>query len=191
MKSQTKSALASARYYTKDPERARAKARAWYAANKEKCIAMSKRYYRKNKPKLNAGRKLRYKTTATVEKAGCKAYYIKQRDKYLRSKYGITEATYHEMLAEGNGACWICKRKPKPGKNLNVDHEHLTKAQKKAGMKFGKVRGLLDFFCNKYLIGRRKTEHAVLFERAAAYLRSKKDWRTDAVQKYRGCQKAR
>lgn len=100
-----------------------------------------------------------------------------KRDKYLKLKYGISEATYNEMLKFGNGACWICHRKPLPGKNLNVDHEHLTKAQRKAGAKYGKVRGLLDFFCNKYMIGRRKTQHAILFERAAAYLRSEKDWR--------------
>lgn len=100
-----------------------------------------------------------------------------RRDKYLLAKYGIDERIYNLMLVHGNGACWICKRKPLLGKNLNVDHEHLTKKQKKDGAKFGKVRGLLDFFCNKYLIGRRKTEHADLFARAADYLRSEKDWR--------------
>jgi recombination endonuclease VII len=101
---------------------------------------------------------------------------LTRRDKYLRAKYGITEAIYNKMLLHGKGACWICKRKPSPGTNLNVDHEHLTKDQKKAGIKFGKVRGLLDFFCNKYLIGRRKAEHAHLFTNAAEYLRSEKDW---------------
>lgn len=100
------------------------------------------------------------------------------RGKYLRAKYGITEATYWDMLEHGNIKCWICARPPKPGKALNVDHEHLTKAQKKSGTMFGKVRGLLCFFCNKYMIGRRKTEHAQLFENAAKYLRSEKDWRT-------------
>lgn len=99
------------------------------------------------------------------------------RDKYLMLKYGITQAVYDSMLKYGEGKCWICKRKPKPGKNLNVDHEHLTKIQKKAGAKFGKVRGLLCFFCNKYLVGRRKTQHAYMFEAAAKYLRSEKDWR--------------
>ena len=98
-----------------------------------------------------------------------------KRDKYLMSKYGINEAIYRDMLAAGNGACWICQRKPKPGKNLNVDHEHPRKNQTGGGQ----VRGLLDFFCNKYLIGRRRKEHAGLFERAAAYLRSERDWRID------------
>jgi hypothetical protein len=39
------------------------------------------------------------------------------------------------------------------------------------------VRGLLCFFCNKYLVGRRKAEHAYMFENASAYLRAERDWR--------------
>jgi len=97
-----------------------------------------------------------------------------KRDKYLQSKYGITEEIYNTMLAHNQGGCWICDRKPKPGTNLNVDHEHPRKKVPGSG---GNVRGLLCFFCNKYLIGRRRAEHAWLFERAAAYLKSTKDWR--------------
>lgn len=104
------------------------------------------------------------------------------RDKYLRTKYGITEAIYFEMVKHGDGGCWICKRKPLPGKALNVDHQHLTKLEKKT-QKFGKVRGLLCFFCNKYLIGRRKAEHAYMFRNAATYLESTKDWRLDVYKK--------
>jgi hypothetical protein len=100
-----------------------------------------------------------------------------KRDKYLLAKYDIDEKQYKKMLAHGGGKCWICKRPPKPGKNLNVDHQHLTKAERKAGVKFGKVRGLLCFFCNKYMVGRRKSQHAYMFENAAAYLRATKDWR--------------
>lgn len=90
-----------------------------------------------------------------------------KRDAYLMRKYSITQAVYDEMLALGDGACWICKKKPKPGKALNVDHDHKT----------NQVRGLLDWFCNRYMIGRRRREHAHLFDAAAAYLRSTKDWR--------------
>jgi hypothetical protein len=99
------------------------------------------------------------------------------RDKYLLTKYGITERTYQVMLKQHNGACWICRRSPKPGKNLNVDHEHLTKAQRNAGAKFGVVRGLLCFFCNKYMVGRRKKKDAYLFINAGEYLQSNIDWR--------------
>jgi hypothetical protein len=71
------------------------------------------------------------------------------------------------MLKHGDGKCWICRKKPKPGKTLNVDHDHKT----------GQVRGLLDFFCNKFMIGRRRREHAFLFTKSAEYLLATKDWR--------------
>ena len=103
------------------------------------------------------------------------------RDKYLRAKYGITEAIYFEMVEHGEGGCWICKRKPLPGKALNVDHQHLTKIERKAGRKFGKVRGLLCWFCNRYVVGKSKEADAPRYIVAAAYLRSSKDWRADAI----------
>jgi hypothetical protein len=92
-----------------------------------------------------------------------------KRDAYLRRTYGITAETYARMLLVHDGSCWICRRPPKPGKNLNVDHLH-DKANPK-------VRGLLCFFCNKYLIGRRKQHHAYMYRNAAEYLESPQDWR--------------
>jgi hypothetical protein len=71
------------------------------------------------------------------------------------------------MLAHGNGACWICARVPKQGKNIPVDHDHRTE----------QVRGLLCFLCNKKLIGRARREHAWKYRKAAEYLESTKDWR--------------
>lgn len=91
---------------------------------------------------------------------------LTRRDKYLRKKYGITEAVYAVMLAKYNGTCWICTRKPKKGA-LNVDHDHKT----------GQVRGLLCYFCNKFVIGRSRAEHAARYRIAANYLDSTKDWR--------------
>lgn len=93
---------------------------------------------------------------------------LTRRDKYLRGKYGITEAIYRTMLALHDGKCWICDKKPKKSA-LNVDHDH----------KSGQVRGLLDFTCNKFLIGRRRREHSYLFRNAADYLESTTDWRID------------
>jgi len=91
---------------------------------------------------------------------------LTRRDKYLRKKYGITEATYTKMFLLHNATCWICKKKPKKSA-LNVDHDHKT----------GQVRGLLCFFCNKFLVGRRRREHSYLFDAASAYLKSEVDWR--------------
>lgn len=89
-----------------------------------------------------------------------------RRARYLWATYQITLATYDAMLAHGRGGCWICGVTPKPGKNLHVDHDHKT----------GRVRGLLCWFCNHRLLGRRREnpEHHI---RAAHYLLLKKDWR--------------
>lgn len=89
-----------------------------------------------------------------------------KRELYLKKTYHITPAIYQEMLDYNDGGCHICSRKPKTGKNLNVDHDHKT----------GENRGLLCFFCNKYMIGRRRREHAKLFEMAAKYLRRVPNW---------------
>ena len=72
-----------------------------------------------------------------------------QRNKYLQSKYGIGLKHYHRMFKAQDGKCAVCARPPKPGKNLHVDHDHAT----------GEVRGLLDYYCNRRVIGRntRKT----------------------------------
>ena len=90
----------------------------------------------------------------------------KKKDAYLRRKYSITYAQYAWMLKAQNGKCALCGRPPKR-LALNVDHCHKTL----------RVRGLLCFLCNKYLIGRWRAEHAALLQRAAAYLRSSFDGR--------------
>ncbi len=68
---------------------------------------------------------------------------LKQRDKYLKSKYGIGIKEYKRMFKAQGGKCAVCQRPPKKGKNLHVDHDHRT----------GEVRGLLDYFCNRRVIG--------------------------------------
>ncbi len=68
----------------------------------------------------------------------------KQRDQYLKRKYGIGIKEYDRMFKAQNGKCAVCLRPPKKGKNLHVDHDHKT----------GEVRGLLDYYCNRRIIGR-------------------------------------
>lgn len=59
-----------------------------------------------------------------------------------KKKYGVSLATYYDMLANQSGKCGVCgTRKPdKSGKlsMFNIDHDHRT----------GKVRGLLCSDCN-------------------------------------------
>lgn len=90
----------------------------------------------------------------------------KKKDAYLRRKYGITWQQYLWMLHSQGGKCALCLSPPKK-LALNVDHCHKTL----------RVRGLLCFRCNKFLIGRWRKEHAALLQRAAYYLKSDFDGR--------------
>lgn len=81
-----------------------------------------------------------------------------KRDKYLRRKYGIDESIYRKMLKDQGGKCAVCRRPPKAGKNLHVDHDHVS----------GRIRGLLDFRCNRGLVGRHRD--GTLLRAAADYL---------------------
>lgn len=56
------------------------------------------------------------------------------RTYHLKRRYGITAEDADRMLAEQDGLCDICERRPA----VHVDHDHAT----------GKVRGLLCFNCN-------------------------------------------
>ncbi|WP_233558698.1 endonuclease VII domain-containing protein [Micromonospora radicis] len=56
------------------------------------------------------------------------------REYHLRSRYGIGQAEFDELLAEQGGVCGVCGD-PDPE---HVDHDHRT----------GWVRGILCFNCN-------------------------------------------
>lgn len=58
-----------------------------------------------------------------------------QRERMLRTRYGITSADFNVMFREQNGRCAICERGGTP---LVVDHCHTT----------GRVRRLLCHPCN-------------------------------------------
>lgn len=81
----------------------------------------------------------------------------KQRDKYLKRKYGIGVKEYNRMFEAQQGKCAVCQRPPKKGKNLHVDHDH----------KSGEVRGLLDYYCNRRVIGRNNED---TIKKLVAYL---------------------
>lgn len=56
-----------------------------------------------------------------------------------------------ELVAKHGNQCSVCK-KPREAfkKNLSVDHSHVS----------GRIRGLLCYRCNKFLIGRQTIESA-------------------------------
>lgn len=79
------------------------------------------------------------------------------RAAWLTTVYGLTVEDYDRILAQQGGACGICRKFPKPGKRLAVDHDHQT----------GFVRGLLCFLCNRRVLGARS---AAVLIRTAAYV---------------------
>ena len=64
---------------------------------------------------------------------------IKQRQYFIKHKYGLEWDRYIEMLDDQGNRCAICGRhREEFNKELVVDHDHET----------GKVRGLLCYGCN-------------------------------------------
>lgn len=86
-------------------------------------------------------------TTPSKDKAEYMRQWVKnnprkERNFYLKKKYGITADDYDTMEAAQGGKCAICGgNQTKRYKNFSVDHCHIT----------GKVRGLLCSPCNKAL----------------------------------------
>lgn len=95
----------------------------------------------------------------------------KDRNKYLKAHYGITSAQWDKMFERQGGKCPICLRplrKPgnKEGKPASaVDHDH----------KSGRVRGIVDYYCNRRVIGRHRETDKL--KRLVAYLDSDFDGR--------------
>lgn len=84
-----------------------------------------------------------------------------QRAYAYRSKYGLKNGEYKEMLELQKGLCLICRTKCATGNRLCVDHDHRT----------GKVRGLLCQACNTG-IGKLQDDRLIVL-RAADYLDGK------------------
>jgi hypothetical protein len=99
--------------------------------------------------KRNAARALaRYHRLSTDEKLRIQArrYHM---GRHLITKYGLTMEDYGAILEAQGKACAICKRPPKEGRRLAVDHDH---ACCPGEVSCGKcVRGLLCTTCNVWL----------------------------------------
>jgi hypothetical protein len=97
--------------------RARARAKQWRIDNRERFEATRRAY-------IASGR-----------------YSESSRRSHLKRTFGITPEDYALRLQSQGGGCAVCKRPPKPGASLHVDHDHES----------GYVRGLLCFSCNAAL----------------------------------------
>lgn len=58
---------------------------------------------------------------------------LSPRDSRLKRLYGLEPGEYEKILAYQDGVCFLCRKPPKEGKNLHVDHQHSS----------GQTRGLL------------------------------------------------
>jgi len=86
-----------------------------------------------------------------LELAKAKEHEVKLR------KYGINTKQFELLFLMQKGVCAICGRPPKKYR-LNVDHDH----------KSGRVRGLLCWRCNKFLVPQQHTSD--ILRKAADYL---------------------
>ena len=82
-----------------------------------------------------------------------------RRNNWLQRNYGLSESDYQRMFDAQHGQCFICKKVPKSGQLLCVDHNHDT----------GKIRHLLCRRCN--LILGLVYEDPILLDAMADYLR--------------------
>lgn len=147
---------------TKDDRRSYKKA--YDAAHREKNAAYMKAYNATHKEESRAWHKAHYATHREEALAYMRTYSathrLEQRDRVLRSKYGISLEDYGRTLADQGDRCKICGTdKPGWGKTFFVDHDHKT----------GRVRGLLCDACNK-LIGFSREDRTILAS-ADLYLR--------------------
>ena len=78
------------------------------------------------------------KTNSEWYKKNKELTHFRHKKIYLKNNYGLTIEQYNQMFVDQNGICAICNGKNKNGRNLYVDHNHIT----------GKVRGLLCNNCN-------------------------------------------
>ena len=81
---------------------------------------------------------------------------IQPTDATLR-KYGLTPALWRKLVHAQLGRCGACGKRPKKGR-LVIDHEHCKGWRKLPPEERRKyVRGLLDWTCNHYRLGKGAT----------------------------------
>lgn len=154
-------------YCAANREKRNAQKKARRAANLEKVRAQEKAYCAANAEKIKARK--RAHRAANLEKLQArereygKACYASNPEKFKvrhrKSKYGLTDEQFKDLLLKQKNCCAICGfvflLDGGRTKAASVDHCHVT----------GKIRGLLCAECN-YGLG--KFKDSVLFLRAAA-----------------------
>lgn len=78
---------------------------------------------------------------ARSHRYGSPAYMLQAFKSRIKRKYNIAYEYFLNLLTTQNNLCFLCKKPPKEGKSLHIDHNHSTM----------KVRGLLCATCNWFL----------------------------------------
>lgn len=146
-----RAAEANRRYAERHPERVRESQKSYYARNREAQKEKNRRYRETNRERIRLNT-LRYR----------ERHPTSQRDRDLRTKYGITVGQYEDMLLFQGQRCAICHT-VRSARLLHVDHDHDT----------GQVRGLLCVRCNTFL---GYIETMGLLAEAMGYLRKGGVW---------------
>jgi Recombination endonuclease VII len=138
-----------------------ARCRAYYQAHRQEIIERARAYHQAHTKEGNERTRAYYEAHKQEINEQSRAYrhdHKDDRQRLLRrlTRYGISPAEYDALLAKQNGACAICRRRPKG--RLCVDHCHVT----------GRIRGLLCHSCNLAL-GYLRDDQASLIA-AVAYL---------------------
>jgi len=97
--------------YQKDPERFKAKARAYRKANPEKVAAQQASYRQRNQERLAIQKRLRPRDAGRL------------RESHVRRKYRLTPELVARQLASQGNACAIC-RASFAEVEQHIDHQH-------------------------------------------------------------------
>lgn len=126
------------------------------------CKDCNKKYYRKNKDLLLIKRKNYYLKNKEKELKRSNNYHKLNPNNRRESKWknrGILNSNlqpflvkdYNNFYRQQDGCCAICKKSSNEFKyRLSVDHNHKT----------GIARGLLCFYCNKFMVAKHTYETA-------------------------------
>jgi len=100
----------------------------------EKILIRHRQYYQKNKDVICL-KNNEYRRN-NIDKVG-----LRDTNRHLLKKYGITIQQKLEMVNIQGGKCGICGTDLESGRNTHVDHNHIT----------GSIRGVLCNKCNLHL----------------------------------------
>jgi hypothetical protein len=118
--------------YAAHREERHATAKIFYSEHKEQCREQVRKYAAKHRPEACA------RTKAWLARADPLRIREGKRERKLRRKYGLTQASFNALLENQGSVCATCGKNDWSSHGPCVDHDHIT----------GKVRGILCHNCN-------------------------------------------